>query len=540
MAEYDPSERTPLNSPGSEEGVDLEVFPSVRYDRTSDTIKVNPGGAVRVPVTAERALPEVDVECSGEEELLLPGLEGSSSPKWSKGKRTRRIRLASSSDKENVITAASIGGTGELNSFPEDPEFSEIIQNAEQAIESGFLPERISQGSSGSYFVKDCKGNIIGVFKPKSEEPYGHLNPKWTKYFHKTCCPCFFGRGCLVPNQGYLSEAAASLVDQKLGLGIVPKTKVVFLVSETFHYSAIDRAKSRGKKYALEKVPQVGRRFHRVGLPPKVGSFQLFVEGYKEADFWLRKFETEPLPENTRKQLQSRFERLVVLDYVIRNTGYKEADFWLRKFETEPLPENTRKQLQSRFERLVVLDYVIRNTDRGSDNWLVKYEKPEDKPKASEKDTEWAVNKDPAIKIAAIDNGLAFPFKHPDEWRAYPFHWAWLPQAKVPFSQETRDLVLSRISDMNFVQDLSEDLYEMFKADKGFDKAIFEKQMSVMRGQILNLTQALKDGKSPIQLVQMPRVVVERSRSGSQGRIVNLGNAFTQTFHCKRPFFSSW
>ena len=25
------------------------------------------------------------------------------------------------------------------------------------------------------------------------------------------------------------------------------------------------------------------------------------------------------------------------------------------------------------------------------------------------------------IKIAAIDNGLAFPFKHPDEWRACKF-----------------------------------------------------------------------------------------------------------------------
>jgi hypothetical protein len=34
--------------------------------------------------------------------------------------------------------------------------------------------------------------------------------------------------------------------------------------------------------------------------------------------------------------------------------------------------------------------------------------------------------------------------------------------------------------------------------------------MSVMRGQILNLTQALKDGKSPVQLVQMPAVIVER------------------------------
>lgn len=52
-----------------------------------------------------------------------------------------------------------------------------------------------------------------------------------------------------------------------------------------------------------------------------MGSFQLFVEGYREADHWLRRFEAEPLPENIRKQLQSQFERLVVLDYVIRNTG---------------------------------------------------------------------------------------------------------------------------------------------------------------------------------------------------------------------------
>jgi phosphatidylinositol 4-kinase type 2 len=67
---------------------------------------------------------------------------------------------------------------------------------------------------------------IIGVFKPKNEEPYGRLNPKWTKWMHKLCCPCCFGRSCLIPNQGYLSEAGASLVDQKLQLKVVPKTKV--------------------------------------------------------------------------------------------------------------------------------------------------------------------------------------------------------------------------------------------------------------------------------------------------------------------------
>ena len=53
----------------------------------------------------------------------------------------------------------------------------------------------------------------------------------------------------------------------------------------------------------------------------QVGSFQLFVDGYKDADFWLRKFESDPLPASTQKQLQLQFEHLVVLDYVIRNTG---------------------------------------------------------------------------------------------------------------------------------------------------------------------------------------------------------------------------
>lgn len=57
---------------------------------------------------------------------------------------------------------------------------------------------------------------------------------------------------------------------------------------------------------------------------------------------------------------------------------------------------------------------------------------------------------------------------------------------------------------------MCDDLHLLFKQDKGFDQRLFERQMSVMRGQILNLTQALKDGKSPVQLVQMPAVVVEK------------------------------
>lgn len=54
---------------------------------------------------------------------------------------------------------------------------------------------------------------------------------------------------------------------------------MVYLASETFNYSAIDRVKSRGKRLALEKVPKVGQRFHRIGLPPKV-SFVLNADGF--------------------------------------------------------------------------------------------------------------------------------------------------------------------------------------------------------------------------------------------------------------------
>lgn len=380
----------------------------------------------------------------------------------------------------------------------DDPEFTGIIHAAEQAIDVGILPERIYQGSSGSYFVKDREGKKIGVFKPKDEEPYGHLNPKWTKWCHKICCPCCFGRNCLIPNQGYLSEAGASLVDGKLGLHVVPKTKVVRLASPTFNYTAFDRAKARSKKFATERFPDTLGKHVKAGLPAKLGSFQLFVE------------------------------------------GYKDAEFHLRKFEVEALPAVTQKEFILQFQKLVCLDYIIRNTDRGNDNWLIKYERtPEvDRQVEGEQGGDWDYVDPPKIYVAAIDNGLAFPFKHPDSWRAYPFHWAWLTQAKEPFLEEICELILPLLSDMNFVQDLTDDLYLLFREDKGFDKSLFERQMSVLRGQILNLTQALRDKKSPLQLVQMPVVIVERKKVDAGDRLRSQSHAFTQSFQHRSPFFS--
>lgn len=51
---------------------------------------------------------------------------------------------------------------------------------------------------------------------------------------------------------------------------------------------------------------------------------QLFVSGYKDAEYWLRRWEQYPEeapPPATKNEFQLQFERMVILDYIIRNTG---------------------------------------------------------------------------------------------------------------------------------------------------------------------------------------------------------------------------
>ncbi|CAF1473245.1 unnamed protein product, partial [Didymodactylos carnosus] len=151
----------------------------------------------------------------------------------------------------------------------------------------------------------------------------------------KTCCPCCFGRSCLVPNQGYLSEAGASLIDTKLKLNVVPKTKVVRLAADSFNYPAYKRKWMTAKREINERVSAQfhGRRvFQPRGLPTKIGSFQLFVEGYSDADVLLKQIDHDSLTEEVSQQFQRKFERLVVLDYIIRNTDRNNGN-WLIKYD---------------------------------------------------------------------------------------------------------------------------------------------------------------------------------------------------------------
>ncbi|VDK84581.1 unnamed protein product [Litomosoides sigmodontis] len=129
-----------------------------------------------------------------ERKPLLSGRSQTLTGEESSSASDRQNRLSSSDDDDLKYYNENYGSVG-------DTKFANIIGDAIHAIRGGIYPERIRQGSSGSYFVKNCEGETIGVFKPKNEEPYGQLNPRWMKWIHRIFFPCCFGRSCLLPNQ---------------------------------------------------------------------------------------------------------------------------------------------------------------------------------------------------------------------------------------------------------------------------------------------------------------------------------------------------
>jgi hypothetical protein len=64
-----------------------------------------------------------------------------------------------------------------------------------------------------------------------------------------------------------------------------------------------------------------------------------------------------------------------IKNFLLRAPGKME---WNKKIcHNHCLIDELLRYFQLLFERIVVLDYIIRNTDRGNDNWLIKYEKPQ-------------------------------------------------------------------------------------------------------------------------------------------------------------------
>jgi phosphatidylinositol 4-kinase type 2 len=261
----------------------------------------------------------------------------------------------------------------------------------------------------------------------------------------------------LIPNLSYVSEAAAYVLDVQLRTHLVPYTDVVWLSSKSFHYPFWDRY-----NFSRKRKP----------LPAKPGSFQVFLKGFKDANIFLREhpwpdqylsgFRTSDTHRSRRTRWTDNCRPSKATTDEGDNDGGNDSPARL-----PPGPdnfvwnENLKQSFREELEKLVILDYIMRNTDRGLDNWMIKVDwdtqevsivsdpvhlnvnvetsegepgpRPVDlsqrepgKTRASypymaqrpmDASTPTQGGRDPKITLGAIDNSLSWPWKHPDAWR---------------------------------------------------------------------------------------------------------------------------
>ncbi|KAF4620550.1 hypothetical protein D9613_000667 [Agrocybe pediades] len=445
-------------------------------------------------------------------------------------------------------------------------DFDALVRSVKDAINEGIHPKMITKGSSGSYFARakiDGRVQTVAVFKPKDEEPYGRLNPKTTKWLHRQfrwIIP--FGRACLIPNLSYISEAAASLLDDRLQLHIVPPTQLVSLSSPAFFYDWFDRnAAKKGKP-----------------LPEKIGSMQYFLHGFQDASDFLRKYPwpgraiSDTFDDSTHRHGNVSKRFMSAMKVICGKTGdtddiYDDVDYEDERvlYDATEASEVQRpfywsQQLQQSFreelEKLVILDYLMLNTDRGADNYMIKYcegdhEKPlvdvapsrsvrHEMPLMSElRRTETnttiprmattvpyqpslspvpsgfttpdsSYTRKPHIHIAAIDNSLSFPHEHPQGWRSYTYGWLYLPVSIIgrPFSDKTRNHFLPLLTSKAWWEETTFQLEKLFSVDPDFHPKMFAAKATGCNKRSRLEYSAVAQAFGPLELTRRTKVLV--------------------------------
>ncbi|KAK0539018.1 Phosphatidylinositol 4-kinase LSB6 [Tilletia horrida] len=399
-------------------------------------------------------------------------------------------------------------------------EVQQQVEQVRAAIDQGVFPQMITTGSSGSYFARRVdlesgRHETVAVFKPRDEEPYGNANPK--RVYVRKYLWWMMGRSCLVPNFSASSEAGASYLDTRLNLHVVPPTYLVSLSSPSFFYPHADReAWRKHKKRPPEKVGsfQVFLRgyvnastFLRQHPWPSRPAYLL--EADLAAEQAAHKLSRKKPKAKLRKCLIAIKRFLLCRTAPLPLDGFEGEEAAAAAADAEDMvPQETNgdfrwtpetmRAFRVELEKLVVLDFLMRNTDRGLDNFMIRTSKAGDSIGTG-------------VQLGAIDNSLSFPHRHPNGIRDYPFGWLWLPADLIgqPFSAETRNHFLPLLSNPSWWIETVAGLRSVFEQDEHFSAKVFERQMAVMRGQGLSLVESLMNAsEGPIELCARPRMLV--------------------------------
>lgn len=259
----------------------------------------------------------------------------------------------------------------------DDVYFDYVKKSAKEAIKIGIHPEPVTEGSNGTYFVKDLSNKPVAVFKPSDEEALASKSPKLMSRIKRAIAflfPFFNTIIFCTSGNGPKAEAAASFVSRRLGLGIVPTTKIVKLKDTTFQYTDVERESN---------------------LLKKEGSFQLFIP-----------------------------EKCMLAEKALKINRWWCLLPGLAKWQFNR-PQNrerlTRFVRQDDFEKMVILDVVIGNLDRHFGNWFV-----------TEEGRIYCIDQGNSLAEKHSDGYIS---------RLNQYTWSILPHAQVPFSNEARHVI---------------------------------------------------------------------------------------------------
>lgn len=166
-----------------------------------------------------------------------------------------------------------------------------ILCAAREGLETGKSPELTLSGLGGTYFLRDQRNELVGVFKPEDEEAGGPNNPKG--HIGSMGCPSV--RSGVLAGEANLREVAAFMLDHKK-FANVPATVRVEVRHSIF------------------------------GVKPKVGSFQ---------EFKLHDEEAGDLSSSLFSQEEA--HKIAIMDIRLLNTDRNDENLLVRRHQNNSL-----------------------------------------------------------------------------------------------------------------------------------------------------------------------------------------------------------
>lgn len=300
----------------------------------------------------------------------------------------RRVLGDAGIDKKALVKILNPNLDKQVDDYTSDTErkLERRVEKAKLAAQLGIDLKLISIGASGSYFVRDHKLKIIGVFKPGQEESTGMNTPKKT-YQIWNQVRSFFGTNdkTFWPGTGYISEAMSSQLAEHMNLDVVPRSIITSLESRQFESAKNTRRATT-----------------------EVGSFQIFASNTQSAD--------EKLKLNSRLSFSS---------IRLKFNAWRYEDKIVQKIN------------QSDFEMMAMMDGLILNRDRHFENWLMKNDPSGD-------GTHKIVLIDNQMGFPIFN-----PPKSDSEYRRQQNKWEILKSAEQPFSDEIKLIAESQLQGSN-------------------------------------------------------------------------------------------